>query len=218
MKKYLQSYHAFFPRSYMKWIIYLVYPASMFALFFGGQLLFDMMVLMLMMPTVMLAVECMIDMFVFSGFAAKGNAGRMEYMMASAKGRGMVNRALAVDWIRRLLYLLVLAAVVYVASLAKQGGELDEMLIKVFFCVLTSAAFLMSVALWIIRVIDNRAVQYGVMYMLLSLPAWVIMLLTKQFEMDMKWICLVFIVLFVISVAGQIWFLMKKVKEGYYDA
>ena len=103
MKRYLHSYHAFLPGRFMQWILYLVYPAALIALFFGGGIMFGRIAVMLMVPIVMLAAECMIDMFVFGGFGAKGNAGKIEYMMASTKGRGMVNRALLADWIRRLL-------------------------------------------------------------------------------------------------------------------
>ena len=217
MKKYLQGYHAFLPGKYMQWILYLAYPAGMLALFFGGRLLMDSMAMMIVMPIVMLAVECMIDMFVFGGFGAKGNTGRMEYIMASVKGRGMVNRALAVDWVRRLLYLFIMAAGVYIFSCWEQGDNLDETLMQLFFCVLATAAFLMSVALWIIRLIDNRAVQFGAIYALFNLPTCLFMILARKFQMDFKWMILVCTVLFAISVAGQIWFLMKKVRDAYYD-
>lgn len=217
MKKYLQGYHAFLPGKYMQWILYLAYPAAMLALFFGGRLLMDSMAMMIVMPIALLAVECMIDMFVFGGFGAKGNTGRMEYIMASVKGRGMVNRALAVDWVRRLLYLFIMAAGVYIFSCWEQGDNLDETLMQLFFCVLATAAFLMSVALWIIRLIDNRAVQFGAIYALFNLPTCLFMILARKFQMDFKWMILVCTVLFAISVAGQIWFLMKKVREAYYD-
>ncbi len=217
MKKYLQSYHAFLPGTFMRWILYLVYPMAMVAVFFGGRLWFEQMALMMMVPIVMLGAECMIDMFVFGGFGAKGNAGNIEYMMASTKGRGMVNRALAVDWIRRLLYLFVMAAVVYVSSCWEQGGNLDETMMQLFLCILAAAAFLMSIALWVIRLIDNRAVQFGAMYIVINLPACLFMILAKKFEMNFKWLGLACMVLLAISVAGQIWFLTKKVREGYYD-
>lgn len=217
MKKYLQSYHAFLPGRFMQWILYLVYPAAMLALFFLGRLVTDQMAVMILLPIVMLATECMIDMFVFGGFGAKGNAGKMEYIMASAKGRGMVNRALAVDWIRRLLYLVVMAAGVYAAIYVMEGGDLDKMMVKLFFCILAVTALLMSLALWIIRLIDNRAVQVGAMYIVMNFPAWLFLLLAGKFEMGLKWIALVCLVLFAGSVAGQILFLMKKVREAYYD-
>lgn len=200
----------------MRWILYLVYPVAMVALFFVGRLWFEQMALMMVVPIVMLGAECMIDMFVFGGFGAKGNA-RIEYMMASVKGKGMVNRALAVDWIRRLLYFIVMAAFVYAFSYWEQGGNLDEMMVQLFVCILAAATFLMSIALWVIRLIDNRAVQFGALYIVINLPAWLFMILTKKFEMNFKWLGLACMVLLAISVAGQIWFLTKKVREGYYD-
>ena len=217
MKKYLQSYHAFLPGKYMQWIIYLFYPVMALALFYGVGLLLGWMVSMILMPIVMLASECMIDMFVFGGFGAKGNAGRMEYVMASVRGRKLVNCALVVDWIRRLLYLAVMAAVVTITCWVQAGDDLDVTLMKIFFCLVTVSGFVMSIALWIIRLLDNRTAQFGVMYVVLNLPAWMFLLSAGKLEMHLKWISVICILGCVISVIGQVWFLMKKVKEGYYD-
>lgn len=217
MKKNLQSYHAFLPGKYMQWIIYLFYPVMALALFYGVGFLIEWMVSIILMPIVMLASECMIDMFVFGGFGAKGNAGRMEYVMASVRGRKLVNRALVVDWIRRLLYLAVMAAVVTITCWVEAEGDLDVTLMKIFFCLVTVSGFAMSIALWIIRLLDNRTAQFGVMYVVLNLPAWMFLLGAGKLAMHLKWISVICILGCVISVIGQVLFLMKKVKEGYYD-
>jgi len=217
MKKYLRSYHAFLPGKYMQWIIYLLYPVALLALYILGGFLFGRVAIVMVMPFAMLGAECMIDMFVFGGFAAKGNAGRIEYLMASVKGSKLVNYALAVDWIRRLLYLAVMAAVVVIACWVEQGSDMDLMLMKIFFCLVSASGFLMGIALWVIRLLDNRTAQIGAMYIALNLPVWMVFLIFRRFAVNLNWICIICILGCVMSAAGQVWYLMKKVKEGYYD-
>ena len=110
-----------------------------------------------------------------------------------------------------------MAAVVTITCWVEAGDDLDVTLMKIFFCLVTVSGFVMSIALWIIRLLDNRTAQFGVMYVVLNLPAWMFLLSAGKLAMHLKWISVICILGCVISVIGQVWFLMKKVKEGYYD-
>ena len=216
MKRYLQSYHAFLPGRYMRWMIYLVYPATALLLLFAGGIWVERSILMMILPFLMVSAECMIDMFVFGGFGAKGVAREMEYVKCSVKGRGMVNRALIFDWVRRFFYELAMLGIFYVTFWAEQGYRPASVLVWGMLCLMAVAGLLNSIALWVIRLIDSRPVQLGVLYIVMTLPALLVLLFGEQ-KFSFQEFFAICMAAYILSVVGQVALLMKKVKEGFYD-
>lgn len=219
MKDYLQSYHAFLPGRYMRWIIWLVYPVAMLLIFFVGGMFTERTNMMLVLPFVMVSAECIVDMYVFGGFGSKGVAGRMEYVKASVKGTGMVRQALVFDGVRRVLYGAAVAAVGYVDFKLEQHAGID-LLLWIFFFLMSAACFLNSIALWVVRLVDNRMVQLSVLYFIFFLPMIFVSLMwnyIKDWNLDFKVMTIICLLAYVVSALVQGWYMMKKMKEGYYD-
>lgn len=216
MKRYLQSYHAFLPGRYMRWIIYLVYPLAMLLLLTVGGLWIERSILMAILPFVMVSVECTIDMFVFGGFGAKGVAKKIEYVKCSVKGRGMVNRALIFDWGRRVFYQVVMLGVFYAAFYIEHEHRPAAVLVWGMLCLMVVAGFINSIALWVIRFIDNRPAQLGALYLMVFLPGVFISLVGER-NVGYREVFAVCMTGYLLSMAGQVAMLMKKMKEGYHD-
>lgn len=223
MREYIKSYHAFLPARYMKWIIYLLYPAVMLIAMFGGKLfgirgnLMNRMMWILIAPAAMIGVECLLDMFIFAGFGSRGNIRHMEYIRASVRGVRFARQALIVDAVRRMLYLAVIAFAGYVSYRANGWGTPDRTLIVAWLCFLTSMGFLGSVILWIIRLTDNRTVQFSSIYFTCIASAPLAFLLFDVWAVNKMLLFGCCMGLYIVSAVGQVWYLSKKLKEGYYD-
>lgn len=219
MKEYIKSYHAFLPRKSVQWILYLIYPAGMLLLFFGGGMLVPRVVLMVMIPLVMISVECLIDMVQFGAIGNRENNRYMEYFKTSVKGRKIANRALIFDGVRRLLYVAGMAAVFIVTYYVEQESWMENM-VWGCLCIGAATGFVVSLAVLVIRLIDNRMVQIAVLYLAVNLPLFLVMFSVQEWVV-MQWkLPMLFLALaacYGIIAIGQVWFLTKKVKEGYYD-
>lgn len=220
MKKYIQSYHAFLPRGMVKWILYLIYPLAVLLLLFGGSYLvpegISGVMFMVLLPVLMIAIECMIDMFVFGGFASKECNKRMEFMKSSVRGKKLVHWALVYDGVRRFLYIAAMGGCIYLTNCRAWGGG-RSMLIWICLCLVAAAGFFISLALWVIRFIDNRTVQVAVFYLAINIPLFLSMYSLVEYDLELSVIFGICGVGYVITAVGQILLLKKKVKEGYYD-
>lgn len=225
MKKFIQSYHAFLPRGMVKWILYLMYPGAVLLLLFVGSYLVPegsfgevfTVGLMVGLPVLMIAIECLIDMFVFGGLGSKESNQRMEFIKTSVRGKKLVHRALIYDGVRRFLYIAAMGLCLYLTNRREWGSALGSMLVWICLCLAAVTGFFISLALWVIRFIDNRTVQVAAFYLAINIPLFSLVYSIGKFDMDLPVIFGISCVGYVITAIGQILVLKKKVKEGYYD-
>ena len=227
MREAMRTYHLFFPRKWLVGCVYILYPLCLIV---GDVLMCRTgMVLLYMLSIVMagctvVTVECVLDTFMFSGIGAK-ECSSLEYVKSSAKGIQLLERALTVDGIRRLVTTFVIAAGMRVAELQFINTILQEDIeIEEGMSAFGSLSYI-AVALLLVLVTElgfciTRRIKngYASMVMLFAEVAVVCVLINLVLNYS-TW--LVVGLLAVVTIAVLIWErkgLIKKVRESYYDA
>lgn len=214
MKKYLESYHVFLPGRKVRWGVYLAYPAALLLVFAGVWAVLSPMTAGLALPVFFMGIENGLDMFVFGGIAGRGNARQMEYIRASSRGMEVADRAFVFDRMRRLLYLAAVGVCVLLADRAEAGGWPEGFIFWLAVCDVSVAGLCTSLLLWPIRLSDNRSVQYMTAFLAPYLAAALLFSILSVSGPVLFVFCLAG---GAVSAAGQICFLKKRMREGYYD-
>lgn len=103
MREYIRSYQVFFPRKWVKWCIYIVYPLLVVGIgWLGGHTYllewYDTGLLACMIAM----VEITLDTYMFFGVGAR-DTNKLEYIKTSARGMPLLRKALIADGARRFL-------------------------------------------------------------------------------------------------------------------
>ena len=208
MKKYIESYHMFFPDRIFGILLYLVYPLVVWALLFIESIFIDngySYIIILTAPVIVFCIECMADFFVFAGYAKKDN-GRNEYLKTSVKYIQVLKRALISDIARRiastLLIMLPVSAVLKVPF-------------NISIFALVSVNFFIIVALCILRFFDFFTAYYFITGIISIL--YVIFCIFVFIKNVFILASIVIVVLSIFLILFHISILFKVMKEEYYD-
>lgn len=206
MKDYIESYHMFFPNKKFRFLLYLVYPLTVWAVLYIESIFFDgNFILILTAASITIVVECMADFFVFAGYARKEN-GRNEYLKTSVKYTQLLKIAFLSDVIRRMLSILLIISLT--ASVLKIPLRLTIYL-------LVSVYFFIVAALFVLRFFDVFAVYNFITIIIVMLYiGFNIFIMDKNIFIVMS-IFLSILSLLLILLHTRI--LFRVVKEEYYD-
>ncbi len=206
MKDYIESYNMFFPNKKFRFLLYLVYPLTVWAVLYIESIFFDgNFILILTAASITIVVECMADFFVFAGYARKEN-GRNEYLKTSVKYTQLLKIAFLSDVIRRMLSILLIISLT--ASVLKIPLRLTIYL-------LVSVYFFIVAALFVLRFFDVFAVYNFITIIIVMLYiGFNIFIMDKNIFIVMS-IFLSILSLLLILLHTRI--LFRVVKEEYYD-
>jgi len=102
MKQFWKCYHVFLAPTWLKWLMYLVYPLIMLGVF--GWLLSRSVpgiVIILLASVFIVTVEIFLDSVVFEGIASK-DTNKLEYLKTSVRGMNTLRNSVIADAIRRV--------------------------------------------------------------------------------------------------------------------
>lgn len=208
MKKYIESYHMFFPDRIFSILLYMVYPLVVWGLLFIESIFIDngySYIIVLTAPVIVFCIECMADFFVFAGYAKKDN-GRNEYLKTSVKYMHVLKRALISDIVRRIastfLIMLPVSAVLKVPF-------------NISIFALVSVNFFIIVALCILRFFDFFTAYYFITSIISIL--YVIFCMLVFMNNIFTWAIIAMIVLSIFLILFHTNILFKVMKEEYYD-
>lgn len=215
MKEAIKSYHMFLPRTWLKWCIYIGYPVMVIGMtyVFSRYATFFSFVCIGLTCFAIVAVEMMLDTYMFFGIAAK-DTNRLEYLKTSVKGLLLLKKALTADMVRRLLSTALILAGVYLAianNSVKKGSSmtLQCLVCLVITCLLIELGFLLT------RLFMNVWLNLAVVYILGGIAS-VANIYIGSWEGLVLPFVLAAVLYVIIAVAGRI-LILKRARESYYD-
>lgn len=215
MKEAIKSYHMFLPRTWLKWCIYIGYPVMVIGMtyVFSRYATFFSFVCIGLACFAIVAVEMMLDTYMFFGIAAK-DTNRLEYLKTSVKGLLLLKKALTADMVRRLLSTALILAGVYLAianNSVKKGSSmtLQCLVCLVITCLLIELGFLLT------RLFMNVWLNLAVVYILGGIAS-VAGIYIGSWEGLVLPFVLAAVLYVIIAVAGRI-LILKRARESYYD-
>lgn len=215
MKEIMRSYHVFLPRAWVKWCIYLLYPVlSVGGLYtLDDKMCFFPFICVAIAGGIIIAVEYMLDGYVFAGIATK-ETNRLEYLKTSVKGIPLLKKALMVDGIRRFCSTAVIILALY--PMMKNNTELAEG--RPLLCIVAFMLFtylLLEIGLMILRFFMNISVTLVCIYL-----EWAIIFIIGVYIFFLPvrvWMVLILAAgCIVVAVAQRKW-IIKKARDSYYD-
>lgn len=216
MKQYIKSYHAFWPvKTWMKPCVYLLYPLViiMGLYFLSHKLGYYPVICMGFACGFLVAVEIILDYFVFGGIASK-ETNRLEYLKTSVRGMHLLKSSLITDAVRRFLSIAIIIISSYLAIACRQQMDYRYTPLQLLVCIfstylLTEAGLLLTrffINWWIniavIYILNNIAVTVGIFVSTWNIPIWAPVLLVL---LGMG-----------ITLTGRR-LILKRMEESYYD-
>lgn len=206
MKDYIESYHMFFPDKKFRFLLYLVYPLTVWALLYIESIFFDgSFILVFTAAEIIIAVECLADFFVFAGYARK-QRGRNEYLKTSVKYIQLLKKAVLSDIVRRILSIILIISVT---------AAVLNVQLKLTIYLLISVYFFITAALFGLRFFDFFAA-----YNFTTIIVVVLYMGFNIFILDKNILIVTSVILFILSLLLLILhtrILFRAVKEEYYD-
>lgn len=216
MKQYIKSYHIFFPRKWVTWCTYLLYPFFVigwcYYLFYFLPLLSS---LWLGFACCMIGmIEIMLDTYMFLGIAAKGNDS-LEYFKTSAKGLSVLQKALVMDAVRRFFSIALILAGIFLLDKVYGGEDGSFLFLQYLLCVfilflLPELGFLFT------RFSSNVIINLAVVY-LVGAMAWVVGSTVPDFSKPLLPMIVSLAAGILTAVMGRMR-IMKRERESYYDS
>lgn len=229
MKHTIRMYQVFFPRKCFAWLMYILYPLLVVVActcFLGLSLLTGGFMSLMMSVAGIVTMEYILDVYILCGIATKENK-TLEYVKSSAKGVHLLQQALCVDGIRRILttglimtglYLITKAAFVRDAAdgiVYEVDGEVmshPSVLIYVQ-CGLMSVLFV-ELGMLLTRRTKNVLITMVVLYLMSALTCPFSMVAAEYTSIPS--VVLTTVVLVILMVISRK-ILVKKVRESFYD-
>lgn len=205
MKSYLKSYHVFLVNKVLRVVLYLLYPlvAAGCSAFIGVES--RMPVLSLTQASIIIvSVELFVDYGVYGGILTK-DTNKLEYLKTSARGITLLRKSLLVDKVRRFFTIAVILGVSFAAY--HEGANLWQFL-GVAFCTLT----IIEAVLLLIR---SMTMLNWIMFvvMITSLIGTILV----AFSFYWAPLFLLWVVLYVVTLAVGKKYFLKKIRASYYD-
>ena len=169
------------------------------------------------MPVMVLVAEIVADTWLFGGIQGK-DAAKIDYLKTSPKGMGMLRNALAMDLVRRVLFLLLVMTVCALANIDlgvdMYGGDWARRLAITLSLILSS---------YMVSVLCILFARFGAMLWQNMLAAYLGIFLESvcigaviAFDHPFAWAFLYAVLAAGASVLA-VKTAMKKVRGGYYD-
>lgn len=204
MKKYIESYHMFFPDRIFGILLYFVYPILLIGSLLIERIFFNSYIGIIVTSVLVFIIECMADLFVFAGYAGKESS-KHEYLKTSVKYMKIFKRAFIFDIVRRLLSILIIMSA---------ASVILKIPINIASFITVSLIFFIIVSLCILRFFDYFIFYYIITVVMLMAYGFFTMVMFKK---NLYLISGVIIVASILVVFLHINILLKAVKEGYYD-
>jgi len=208
MKQMLKSYHVFLPLVWERIIVYLLYPILLILISYlmkSYRNLDAAEACLILCVGMVVSAELFFDYFIFGGVAAK-DTNKLEYLKTSARGIGLLQKALVGDWLRRLLGV----GVIIVANYYLCGGVLAFG--KTIICAF-STLFLIEAGLIITRFVSLMSVVVALIVCL-----WMCSMIVSVSVLNDGSIIWIWPVLYAaVSVLGRM-LIIRKMKGSYYDS
>lgn len=193
MGKMIKTYLAFTSAGYRIWAL-CIFPVLLLVSFWAAGTL--------ELGGAWAAFEIFADYWLFSGICEKETI-YMEYVKTSFNGKNRIRQGIAADLLRRFLYLLVLAAVVYFRS------KSVWVFAQVLLVYLVSIAALNITRLW-----SGAWIQYTMAAVALLVYSLLYMVL---FHGPVSVVTAVFAVFAVFASIGTVWHTTIRMKGSYYE-
>lgn len=228
MNHSIRMYNMFFPRKWTMWLIYLIYPVFVLVvglIFFRFPFQVGTMMNLMLTCAGIVAVEYIIDVYMFYGIAAKDNRS-LEYIKTSSKGVTLIQNALRVDGVRRLFTTGVSMVGVYLFAWRKFAEESNivtynvdgEMIFQPSVWLYVQCGLmivlLVELGMCVTRRTKNVLVNLVFVYVMSALACPFVILFS---EYTSVWIALGMSVLLAVLMVVNRKVLAKKVRESYYD-
>lgn len=117
MVKYYRSYKVFLSGTFMKLVMYLIYPVV--AVLWCGLMIFatgsstgEATYGLLMTTGMVISAELLLDNFIYGSILAK-DTNKLEYLKTSHRGMSVLKKSLCVDKLRRLMTSVLIFVIVY---------------------------------------------------------------------------------------------------------
>lgn len=211
MKNWLKCYHVFLAPWWMKALVYAVYPVLMIA----GMCLAIVIVrdvgatielVYTLTGNLFIMAELFFGYFIFGGVASK-DSNKLEYLKTSVKGMPVLNRAVIVDALRRVLWIFVMQLVPLWLCNETPGAGVWAANAMVLLCV--------EAGLMIVR----RTSSFNVFIVVLAI-AWTVagaFMGVGMFFRDYWWVIGLFYCAVVALIICSIRMVMRKARDSYYD-
>ena len=206
MKDYIESYHMFFPDKRFRFLLYLVYPLTVWVLLYIESIFFNgSFILVFTAAAIIITVECLADFFVFAGYARK-ESGRNEYLKTSVKYTQLLKKAVWSDITRRILSTVLIISVT---------AAVLKVQLKLTIYLIISVYFFITVTLFGLRFFDFFAA-----YNFITITVVILYMGFNIFILDKNILTVTSIILFILSLLLLLMhtrILFRVVKEEYYD-
>lgn len=219
MKEFIKSYHLFLSQRWLRWIIYLVYPALLLAGFVGldfklttnppADADIDRLYWLIIynLCDIALTLEFCMDYLILGGIAAK-YTNKLEYLKTSVKGMTYLKKALITDALRRLLSLSIVIGIPCALSAPYYNWVNGIGIVLLMF-------FFIELGLLIIRhFISFTANWLAVSIFFLFIPACTVLI---RHAPTRTGILLPLIPGIITAILGR-WLIIRKARKSYYDS
>lgn len=211
MVSFYKSYRVFLSGTWLKVLMYLVYPLVTFlwcgliAVGMGVEKVYAMYILLITCSVIMWA-ELLLDNFVYGGILAK-DTNKLEYLKTSYRGISVLKKSLTVDKVRRLVTMTLLLTIIYSVCHEKVSvGQLVSLIL--------GTGAVMELGLLIIRHFSSFNWTVILAWVANGVGALVGFLAVKLAPI----FAVLFLLLFVVIVMASNRVTMKKAERGFYDA
>lgn len=204
MKKYIESYHMFFPDKIFGILLYLIYPVLVLGSVFIEKIFFNNYISLMVTSIFVFFIECIADLFIFAGYAGKESS-RYEYLKTSVKYIQIFKKAFIFDIVRRLLNILIIMSIT---------AFILKIPIRIAGFITISLISFIIISLCILRFFDYFVFYYMITAVMVVVYGFFItMMLTKNLYV----VSGIIISASVLAILIHIKILLKVMKEGYHD-
>lgn len=218
LKEAIKGYHMFLPRPWLKWGIYLLYPVVVIGMMYVLNTYATVFpfICIGMCCGVILAMEYMLDTYMFFGIASK-DTNRLDYLKTSFKGLTLLKKALETDAVRRFLSTAIILTGVYMEMRDESGnfGWSRKDIIPGCVCSILTTCFLMELGFLLTRFFANVWLNLAMVYFLGGI-AFVIGIEVGQIA-KLGWPPVLVMIFYGIIVVSGRKLIEKRARESYYD-
>ena len=229
MKNTIRMYNVFFPRKFWMWFTYILYPLVIIltsALFLRVSLLAGVFMSLMIGVSSIVAIEYILDIYMMFGMAAKDNK-VLEYVKSSGRGVHLLQQALRVDGMRRMVTALLIMTGLYLTTwmafareIAKgtvyevDGEIMSHPSVLIYFQCGVIAVLFVELGMMITRRVKNILINFVLVY-LMSALACPFSMVVGEFASVFSVAFSVVLLVIVMVVSRKV--LIEKVRENYYD-
>lgn len=206
-----KSYLVFTPLPY-RILMHMAAPAALILLGAWLYTLLGLSGMVFLVTLFYLYLEISLDTFLFGGIAAK-EVGISEYLKSSHRGLQMMGNALAVSAVKPLLMLLLMNSAAGVMGGFRKGAALSAEDVLMALMLIFAAVFLIVAGMAAVRFFESRMLGFFVSAAAGILFTGIYFAAAQNWE----WLLLVSFLLMTAAMVSSTGFILKRMKESYYD-